>query len=115
MDYLARVVLNSRCALGEGPVIPFMDGSAIYDRELYRLLTTAADEAGNKWQTKQRIAGGTDAGSVQRSTAGVRTAALSTAMRNIHTPACIAKISDFEDMLRLARLFLEKLSEDIEI
>ena len=100
------------CALGEGPVIPFMDGSAIYDRGLYQMLTAVADAAGIKWQTKQRIAGGTDAGSVQRSNTGVRTAALSTALRNIHTPACVAKISDFEDMLRLARLFLNKLSEE---
>jgi endoglucanase len=100
------------CTLGGGVVIPFMDHGTIYDRGLYNLLTRLADGNGIKWQTKGRIAGGTDASAIQRSREGVRTAALACAVRNIHSPACIAKIGDFDDMLRLARLFLEAVAND---
>jgi endoglucanase len=95
------------CRVGGGPVIPFMDGGAVYDKGLRRRLCEIADANGIKWQTKQLIAGGTDASAIQRSRAGVKTAALSVALRNIHSPVCVAKISDIEDTLALAELFLE--------
>lgn len=100
------------CAPGKGVVIPFMDKGTIYDRDLYKILTSLADANGIKWQTKQLIAGGTDASVIQRSRAGVKTAALSCAIRNIHSPACVAKTEDFNDMLALAELFIEEISKD---
>ncbi len=98
------------CRLGNGVVIPFMDRSTIYDRELYAMLSRLADENGIPWQTKTRVAGGTDASVIQRSMGGVRTAAVSVPIRNIHSPASIAKQSECEDQLRLARLFLEEIA-----
>ena len=98
------------CSAGGGVVIPFMDGGTVYDRQLYAVLTRIADENGIKRQTKHRIAGGTDAAAVQRSRAGVRTAAIACAVRNIHSPASVGKISEFEDLLRLARLFMEEMA-----
>ena len=99
------------CALGKGVVIPFMDRRTIYDRELYGLLGRLAEENGIAWQTKTAIAGGTDGSSIQRSGVGVQVAALSVPVRNIHSPACVAKISECEDQCALARLFLEKMAE----
>lgn len=99
------------CRLGQGVVIPYMDKSTVYDRELYRTLGRLAETNGIPWQTKTRIAGGTDASVFQRSGAGVRTAALSVAVRNIHSPASVAKISECEDQYRLARLFLEEMAK----
>ena len=99
------------CRAGGGVVIPFMDRSTIYDRELCGTLIRLAEEHGISWQTKTRIAGGTDAQVIQRSLGGVRTAALSVAVRNIHSPAGVAKISECEDQLRLAGLFLEAMAK----
>ncbi|MEA4894489.1 MAG: M20/M25/M40 family metallo-hydrolase [Oscillospiraceae bacterium] len=99
------------CRLGDGLVIPFMDKGTVYSRELYKEVTQLANTNGIKWQTKTMIAGGTDAQAIQRSGAGVDTIAISAPMRNIHSPACIAKISDFEAMPRLAALLLKSLSE----
>ena len=65
-----------------------------------------------KWQTKHMIAGGTDASVIQRSGIGVDTIALSAPLRNIHSPASIAKISDFEVMPELARLLIETVLKD---
>jgi len=102
------------CRLGGGVVIPFMDKGSIYDRGLFALLTRLADGAKLPWQTKRRIAGGTDAQAIQRSASGTRVAALSCPVRNIHSPAGVAKISDFESMPELACRFLEAVCRGSE-
>ena len=99
------------CCLGAGVVVPYMDRRTIYDRALAGTLTRLAEENGIRWQTKSRIAGGTDASSIQRGGAGAQVAALSVAIRNIHSPASAAKLSECEDQLKLAGLFLEEISK----
>lgn len=102
---------NPVCRLGKGVVIPFMDRGTIYNRELFRMLGRLADENGIAWQTKTRIAGGTDGSAFQRSCAGAKVAAVSVPVRNIHSPSSIAKVQECEDQYRLARLFLEEMGK----
>ena len=97
------------CAPGKGPVLPFMDGSSIYDRGLWKELTALAEAKGIPWQTKTWISGGTDASSIQKTACGARVAAISAAVRYIHSPSCVGCTEDFENMLRLARAYLETL------
>lgn len=97
------------CSPGKGVVIPFMDGGTVYDRGLYKLLCDTADANGIMWQTKQYIAGGTDASAIQRSSAGVRTAGIAVAVRNIHSASSVVSIEDCLSMLKLSKLFLEGL------
>lgn len=101
------------CVPGEGPVIALVDGGSVYDRGLFEVLRELADSHGIPWQTKRMIAGGTDARTIQRSRAGVRVAGISCAVRYIHSPSSVAAVSDFEPMLRLARLFLEYMAEEL--
>lgn len=98
------------CGPGKGPVIPFMDGSTVYDRELFEKLRSLAVEHKIPWQTKQYISGGTDAGAIQRTKDGVRVAAISAAVRYLHTPSSVASLEDCEHILTLARLFLQAVS-----
>ena len=91
------------CAPGKGPVISYMDGAT---------LTRLAEEHDVPWQTKEYIAGGNDARTIQRSRAGVRVAAMSAAVRYLHAPASVANVEDMENMLRLTRLFLEEMARD---
>ena len=98
------------CCPGKGPVISYMDGGTIYDRELFDTLRRLSEEKGIPWQTKEYIAGGNDARTIQRSKAGVRVAAVSAAVRYLHAPAGVGSIADFENMLRLTRLFLEEMA-----
>lgn len=100
------------CAPGLGPVIPFMDGGTIYDRGLFELLRRLAEENGIPWQTKHRVAGGTDGRTIQRSRQGVRVAGVAAAVRNIHTPSSVASLADCEEMLKLARLFIQAVAEE---
>ncbi len=97
------------CRVGGGVVLPYMDRTTVYDRELYSMLGRLADENGIPWQTKTRVAGGTDASSIQRTGTGVRAAAISVPIRSIHSPASSAKLSECEGQLKLARAALEAL------
>jgi endoglucanase len=83
-----------------------MDKGTLYDRGLYAFVTGLADNNGIRWQTKQMIAGGTDASVIQRARAGARVCGIAAAIRNIHSPSDVAHIGDMEDLLKLARLFI---------
>ena len=100
------------CSPGKGVVIPFIDGGTIYDRSLFELLRDLADEHHIPWQTKHMIAGGTDGRTIQRSRNGVRVAGIAAAVRNIHSPSSIGATDDFEQMLNLARLFLQRIAKE---
>lgn len=103
------------CSPGKGAVVPFMDGGTVYDRGLFEKLTALAEANCVKWQTKEYISGGTDASAVQRTGNGCRVAAVSAAVRYIHSPSSVACMEDFEDMLKLVRLFMESMqAEDAE-
>ncbi len=99
------------CWPGKGPVISWMDGSSIYDRELFELLRGLADKHQVPWQMKHYLAGGTDAGAIQRTKSGVRVTGISAAVRYLHAPSSVASIADMENMLVLARLFISAVAE----
>lgn len=97
------------CKLGAGPVVSFMDRRTIYDKELYRLGFETAKHLGIPCQTKTRVAGGNDAGSVHLTRAGVRTMAISIPCRCLHSPYCVAQVSDMEQSMHLAEAMLAKI------
>ena len=98
------------CAPGKGPVVPYMDGGAVYDRGLFELLRSLAVENKIPWQTKEYVSGGTDASAIQRSKSGVRVAAISAAVRYLHTPSSVVSLEDCRNILMLARCFLKAVS-----
>ncbi|MBD5134148.1 MAG: M42 family metallopeptidase [Clostridiales bacterium] len=99
------------CWPGKGPVLSWMDNSAIYDRELFELLRALAEDNGLPWQMKHYLSGGTDAKAVQRTKAGVRVAGISAAVRYLHAPSSVCSLNDAEQMLALARLFIRAMAE----
>lgn len=102
------------CAPGKGPVISYMDGGTIYDRGLFEDFRRLAQEHDIPWQTKEYIAGGNDARTIQRTKSGVRVAAMSAATRYLHAPSSVASVADFENMLKLTRLFLADRAEQLK-
>jgi len=100
------------CKLGKGPVLPFMDRGAIYNKEIHGILTSLAEKNDIEWQTKTYIAGATDGSVFHTSRTGIKTAGIAAPIRNLHSPTCVGKISDMEAVYRLIRLFLEKLGEE---
>ena len=97
------------CVLGKGPVVSFMDGRTIYDKQIFDLAFEVAKENNIKIQTKTKIAGGNDAGAIKKSGAGCRVAAVSLPCRYIHSGSSVVKIGDIEETRRFLPLFLSKL------
>ena len=98
------------CWPGKGPVLSWMDNGTIYDRALFERLRALAEENGLQWQMKHYVSGGTDARSIQRTKAGVRVAGISAAVRYLHAPNSVCSLSDVEQILALARLFLQDVA-----
>ncbi|MDE6281224.1 MAG: M42 family peptidase, partial [Oscillospiraceae bacterium] len=99
------------CWPGKGPVLSWMDGGTIYDRELFELLRALAEENGLPWQMKHYLSGGTDGKAIQRTKAGVRVAGISAAVRYLHAPSSGCSLDDAQRMLDLARLFIRAMAE----
>ncbi len=95
------------CEPGKGVAVSFMDRASIANGELYRELMELAEKKGVAHQVKRGATGGNDAGAYQRSREGVRTCVLSVPCRYIHGPSSVAKLSDIEAQLALARAYAE--------
>ena len=95
--------------LGKGPAISIMDRSFVADQRLVRLLVEQAEENGIPYQFKQPGAGGTDAGAIHLSKAGVPSVAVSVPSRYIHSPVSIASLDDYENTVALMKAALSAL------
>ena len=96
------------CELGKGPVVSYMDRHTMYDRELFELAFSAAEEKCLPCQTKTMVAGGNDAGAIHVSRGGVKTAAVSLPCRYLHSPSCVINKADFENAYVLTKLILDR-------
>ena len=97
------------CVLGNGPVVSFMDGRTIYDKDLYSLAMSVAKDNGIKVQTKTAIAGGNDAGAIQTSGRGSRVMAISLPCRYIHSASSVVKADDINETRKLLKELLPRL------
>ena len=68
-----------------------------------------AEKNGIPCQTKTLVAGGNDAGSVQRTAGGARVMAVSVPTRYLHSPVCVMDRSDVENTLELLKVLLPEI------
>ncbi|MGD8397415.1 MAG: M42 family metallopeptidase [Anaerolineae bacterium] len=97
--------------LGKGPAITVMDHSFVADRRLNRLLVDTAEANEIPYQFKQPGVGGTDAGAIHLTRAGVPSAAVAVPSRYIHAPASILSLNDFDNLVTLMKATLHALPE----
>ncbi|MBQ7821826.1 MAG: M42 family metallopeptidase [Clostridia bacterium] len=95
--------------LGEGGCVLIADRSTIYDRELFDLALRTSKESGVKCQVKKYVSGGNDSAHIHKSSHGVRTLALSTPSRYLHSPSCVVNVNDLYSICELLGLILPKL------
>lgn len=108
---LAGVAPNKKvCALGQGPVVPFMDRGTVYDRELYARARRLAAEKGIPCQTKEGVYGGTEGRSIQTAAAGARVLAVSLPCRYLHSASCVLAEQDMHAELELLKALIEELA-----
>ena len=98
------------CKMGNGAVVSFADRATLYDPALYQRIHRLAQENDIATQTKSQIAGGNNAGAMQRRLTGAYAATVSLPCRYIHSPTCMGTVADYEAMLKLITVLVEVLT-----
>lgn len=100
---------NQVTNLGKGAVMTAVDGAAISDKDYFEFVKKLAEENGIALQIKRTTAGGTDAGAIQRSNTGVKTAVLALPCRYLHSPVSVMNKNDFESVYALSKIVLKTI------
>ena len=95
--------------MGKGPVLTFMDGSAVIDREVIESIGEIADMHKIPWQYKKTNMGGTDAGALSKAVSGIPTAVIALPCRNLHSPATVFSLDDYENAVKLIDLWIKDI------
>ncbi|MBE6576853.1 MAG: M42 family metallopeptidase [Ruminococcaceae bacterium] len=98
---------------GSGAVISVMDKSTMYDRTLVNKAIETANNNGIKAQLKRYVSGGNDAGPIHKTAEGIKTLAISVPTRYLHSPACVAKLDDYETVSMLCEQLIREFKEEI--
>lgn len=103
---------NSRynTRLDAGPAIYLADSATLADPRLVRHLVDTAESGNIPYQIRQPGGGGTDAGAISRSRAGVPSISVSIPGRYAHTAAGLARISDWGNTLALLHAALSSMT-----
>lgn len=87
--------------LGKGPAVKVKDNSIICHPKVKEALILAANEKNIPYQMEVLESGGTDAGAIHLTQAGIPTGALSIPTRYVHTPSEMANLKDIENATEL--------------
>jgi endoglucanase len=99
--------------LGSGPAIYIADGSTYSDPRLVRWLAGTGDALKIPYQFRQPGGGGTDAGAIHKTRAGVPSVSVSTPHRYSHTAISVARLDDWKNTLSLLHAALTRLTPDL--
>jgi endoglucanase len=99
--------------LGAGPAIYVADSSTLSDPRLIRYMIETAELNKIPYQLRQPGGGGTDAGAIHKQREGIPSISVSVPARYHHSPAAIARLSDWQDTLALIAVALSRLTPDL--
>jgi len=112
-DSRGRENTQYNARLGHGPVIYVADARTISDRRLVDYVCQTAEAAGLSYQIRQPGGGGTDAGAIQQTRAGVPVVTVSVPARYLHSPAALARTEDWHNTMRLLQRALERFDAKV--
>ncbi|MGB7876157.1 MAG: M20/M25/M40 family metallo-hydrolase [Anaerolineales bacterium] len=96
--------------LGHGPAIYVYNRATIDDPRLVRFLKETAEAEDIPYQIRQPGGGGTDAGAIQRTRAGVPVVSVSVPGRYAHTPIGLCRVDDWKNTLKLLHVALGRIT-----
>ncbi len=99
--------------LGGGPAIYVADAGTLSDPRLVRYLLQIANAEGIPYQLRQPGGGGTDAGTIHRQREGIPSISVSVPGRYHHTPASIARLSDWQNTYQLVAAALAHMTAEV--
>jgi endoglucanase len=100
--------------LGRGPAITVADNTIIVPRRMVEALERVAEGSSIPYQYKLPTYGGTNAGAIHVSRAGVLAGVVSVPCRFIHSPTSTLRIDDLENTIRLVVEFVKALPNALE-
>ena len=110
-DGLENTTHNTK--LGDGPAIYIMDRGTIGDQRLIKWLIESAEAEKIPWQFRQPGMGGTDAGEIHKTRAGVPSVSVSVPQRYLHSAAGLIRIDDELNTLKMIHTALKRLDRSI--
>ncbi len=106
---------NSRkmeVGLGKGPAVKVRDSSLVVDPRMVDWMVCGAQDMGIPFQYEVLLAGGTDAGAINLTRAGVPAICLSIPTRYIHSPS---EMVDYGDVQNAVRLLVELVNKPVQL
>ena len=97
-------------ALHKGPVVTIADRSVIAHPKVLGSIMEAAKAEGIEYQFKKIPSGGTDAGSIHLTKAGIPSGTIANPCRYIHGPCGITTEEDIEKTVSLVKAFIKRIS-----
>ena len=94
-------------AMGGGAAVKIMDRSVLCDSDIRTNLIESAKKAGVSYQLEVMTDGGTDAGAISGTRAGVKTGGLSIPTRYVHSPSEMASVKDIEGAVKILLEFIK--------
>jgi endoglucanase len=92
---------------GQGPVISMADSSSLYPKKHIDAVTGIAKAHGIPFQFKRLAVGGTDAGRFHQAKGGMPCIGLAAPCRYIHSPVSVIDMRDYENLVKLVKLYIE--------
>ena len=108
-DYEGRENFTYNTRLGFGPAIYMANSSTMDDPRLVRFLAETAEKEKIQYQFRQPGGGGTNAGAIQQSRAGVPVVSVSVPHRYTHSPVSVSRVDDWKGTLNLLHAALKRL------
>ena len=110
-DGRENVTYNTK--LDHGPAIYIADSSTLPDPRLIRHFVDAGDAEKIPYQFRQPGGGGTDAGAMHQQLEGIPALSISVPGRYHHTPTSLARVSDWQNTLRLIHAGLSRMTPSL--
>jgi putative aminopeptidase FrvX len=99
--------------LGFGPAIYMANSSTIDNPRLVSFLAETAEKHKISYQFRQPGGGGTNAGAIQQSRAGVPVVSVSVPHRYTHSPISVSRVEDWKNTLNLLHTALKNMTPDL--
>ena len=95
-------------SLGKGAAVKIMDKTILCDADVRAHMIETAKKHGIPYQLEIMNVGGTDAGAIHLTRAGVKTGGISLPVRYVHTPSEMAKVCDMNACIKLIAAIAEE-------
>ncbi len=112
-DFDGRENYTYNTKLGFGPAIYMANSSTIDDPRLVKFLEETAVKNKIPYQFRQPGGGGTNAGAIQQSRAGVPVVSVSVPHRYTHSPASVSRVEDWKNTLNLLHTALNNMKPEL--